>query len=143
MKITLKLKLGIIIATSLGLVACSETSQAPTNENSSAVSSEMAFNSSVTETVSISIQIQEEGEDLPGANKEIKAESGETLLEVMKKTYDITEKDGFVSAIEGHEQDDKAGKYWLYTVNGEQGAVGAAEYVLEDGDTIVWNLDGM
>lgn len=143
MKIKLKLKLGIIIAASLALVACSDTSQAPVNESSSVASSEMTASSSAAETVSVSIQLQEEGENLPDTNKEIKAESGETLLEAMEKTYDITEKDGFISAIEGHEQDDKAGKYWLYTVNGEQAAVGAAEYVLEDGDTIVWNLDGM
>lgn len=139
----LKLKLGLVIAASLALVACSDTNQPAGNESSSVASSEMTATSPAVETVAVSINVQEAGEDLPDANKEIKAEAGETLLEAMEKNYDITEKEGFISAVEGHEQDDKAGKYWLYTVNGEQAAVGAADYILEDGDTIVWNLDGM
>ncbi|ALV21750.1 DUF4430 domain-containing protein [Carnobacterium antarcticum] len=143
MKLKLKLKLGLVVAASLALVACSDTNQPAGNESSSVASSEMTATSSAVETVAVSINVQEAGEDLPDANKEIKAEAGETLLEAMEKNYDITEKEGFISAVEGHEQDDKAGKYWLYTVNGEQAAVGAADYILEDGDTIVWNLDGM
>lgn len=143
MKLKLKLKLGLVVAASLALVACGDTNQTAVNESHSDASSEMTVTSSAAETVSVSINVQEEGEDLPDANKEIKVESGETLLEAMEKTYDINGKEGFISAIEGHEQDDKAGKYWLYTINGEQAMVGAADYILEDGDTIVWNLDGM
>ena len=30
--------------------------------------------------------------------------------------------------------------FWVYEVNDEQVAVGAADYLLEDGDEVVWEL---
>ncbi|MEG0268385.1 MAG: DUF4430 domain-containing protein [Carnobacterium sp.] len=137
----LKMKLGFLLATVLTLTACGETNQTAVNESSAIVSSEVE--GTTTETLSTSIVIQEEGKVLSNFSKELKFEEGQNLLEVMKENYDVTDKDGFISDIEGYEQDEKEGKYWLYTINGEQATVGAADYELEDQDIIEWNLDGM
>lgn len=135
------MKLGFLLATVLTLTACGETNQTAVNESSAIVSSEVE--GTTTETLSTSIVIQEEGKVLSNFSKELKFEEGQNLLEVMKENYDVTDKDGFISDIEGYEQDEKEGKYWLYTINGEQATVGAADYELEDQDIIEWNLDGM
>lgn len=135
------MKLGFLLATVLTLTACGDTNQTAVNESSAIVSSEVE--GATTETFSTSIVIQEEGKVLSNISKELKFEEGQNLLEVMKENYDVTDKDGFISVIEGYEQDEKEGKYWLYTINGEQATVGAADYALEDQDVIEWNLDGM
>lgn len=51
------------------------------------------------------------------------------------------EEGGFVTSINGISQDTKAGKYWLYYVNGEFAQVGAGEYIVQDGDEITWKLE--
>ncbi len=137
----MKVKIGFLLALVLTLTACSDTNQTTVNESSELVPSEVEV--AKTEQYSTSIVIQEEGKVLSNISKEIKVEEGQNLLEIMKENYEVTAKDGFISVIEGYEQDEKEGKYWLYTINGEQATVGAADYELEDKDVIVWNLDGM
>ena len=137
----MKVKIGFLLALVLTLTACSDTNQTTVNESSELVPSEVEV--AKTEQYSTSIVIQEEGKVLSNISKEIKVEEGQNLLEIMKENYEVTAKDGFISVIEGYEQDEKEGKYWLYTINGEKATVGAADYELEDKDVIVWNLDGM
>lgn len=74
--------------------------------------------------------------------KEVAIEEGAILLDVMKENFDIKEDDGFVTSIEGVEQDEEEGKYWLYSVNGEMGEVGAGEYELSVGDEVNFDLQG-
>lgn len=59
----------------------------------------------------------------------------------MEEHYELEEADGFISAINGHEQDEEAGKYWLFDLNGEMAEVGAAELELSDGDLVEWKLE--
>ncbi|UFT97663.1 DUF4430 domain-containing protein [Radiobacillus kanasensis] len=75
--------------------------------------------------------------------KEIPIEEGTTVLGVMKENFEIEESDGFITSIEGVSQDDKNGKYWMYTVNEEMAKVGAAEYKLEPGDQVTFDLHAM
>lgn len=140
-KMKLKIKLGFIFITLLALTACADTNQTAVNESSALVPSEVEV--AATKTISTSIVLQEEEKVLSNSSKELKVEEGQNLLEVMEENYEIIAKDGFISAIEGYEQNKKEGKYWLYTINGEQATVGASDYIVEDQDIIVWNLDGM
>ncbi|MGB3160305.1 MAG: DUF4430 domain-containing protein [Carnobacterium sp.] len=136
-----KMKITFIAFTALTLAACGTINQMTVEESSALVPSEVKV--ATTETITTSIIIQEEGKVLTNSSKELKSEEGQNLLEVMKENYDITAKDGFISAIDKYEQNEKEGKYWLYTINGKEATVGAADYVLEDEDVIVWNLDGI
>ncbi len=77
------------------------------------------------------------------SEKRVDFQTGMSVLDVLQNNYQIEEKDGFVTAIDGVTQDEKAGKYWLYYVNGKTASVGAAEYQLKDGDQIKWCLEAM
>ena len=64
-----------------------------------------------------------------------------TLLDIMSQHYDlIVNDDGFIESIEGIDQDSEENLYWIYEVNEEPVNVGAADFVPEEGDHIVWEL---
>lgn len=94
------------------------------------------------EEVTFSIDIVVEGEVVADLSEEITAPEGMYLLETMKDVYDLKEEGGFISEIEGYEQDEAEGIYWLYYVNDETAEVGAADYVPEEADQIEWRLEG-
>ncbi|EOH99653.1 hypothetical protein UAW_00805 [Enterococcus haemoperoxidus ATCC BAA-382] len=73
--------------------------------------------------------------------KEVNVKKDESLQTVMETNYKIEMSKDFVSGIDGHLQDAKASKYWMYDVNGKQPDVGAVEYFLKDGDTVTWTLN--
>lgn len=73
--------------------------------------------------------------------KEVNVKKNESLQTVMETNYKIEMSKDFVSGIDGHLQDAKASKYWMYDVNGKQPDVGAVEYFLKDGDTVTWTLN--
>lgn len=76
-------------------------------------------------------------------NDELTAEKGKSLIEVMKENVEVTETDGFVTAICGKEQNADENRYWMYTVNGQSPTVGADKYFPEDGDKIVFDLSAL
>jgi hypothetical protein len=135
-----KIKLGLVLVMFLIVTACGDRNQIALNESSALVPSEIEV--AMTETISASIVLQEEGKVLTTISKDVTSQEGQNLLEIMEENYDLIAKDGFISVIEGHEQNEKEGKYWLYTINGQEATVGAADYIIEDQDVIVWNLDG-
>lgn len=64
-----------------------------------------------------------------------------TLLDIMSQHYDlIVTDDGFIESIEGIDQIPEENLYWIYEVNEETVNVGAADFVPEEGDHIVWEL---
>lgn len=73
--------------------------------------------------------------------KEVKVKKDESLQTVMETNYKVDMDKDFISGIDGHVQDAKTSKYWLYDVNGKQPEVGAVEYFLKDGDTVTWTLN--
>lgn len=91
--------------------------------------------------VTFNIDIVVEGEAVADLSQEVTAEEGTYLLDVMQENYDIEEEGGFISSIEGHEQDNDNGLYWLYYINYESAEVGAAEYAPEEADQIEWRLE--
>ncbi|MBO0472456.1 DUF4430 domain-containing protein [Enterococcus ureasiticus] len=73
--------------------------------------------------------------------KEVKVKKDESLQTVMETNYKVEMDKNFISGIDGHLQDAKASKYWMYDVNGKQPDVGAVEYFLENGDKVTWTLN--
>lgn len=64
-----------------------------------------------------------------------------TLLDIMSQHYDlIVTDDGFIESIEGINQIPEENLFWVYEVNEETVNVGAADFVPEEGDDIVWEL---
>ncbi|MGT2682403.1 DUF4430 domain-containing protein [Streptococcus porci] len=61
---------------------------------------------------------------------------GDTIMDLLKANYEVTEKDGFITAIDGQEQDEKEGIYWMFDLNGELAPKAADQIELNDGDTV-------
>ncbi|MFL2124243.1 DUF4430 domain-containing protein [Marinilactibacillus psychrotolerans] len=74
-------------------------------------------------------------------NKTVELSSGKSLLAAMMEQYEVIEDEGYITSIEGYEQSQEENIYWLYEINDEFAQVGAADYTLEDGDVISWELE--
>ncbi|SDQ17882.1 DUF4430 domain-containing protein [Carnobacterium viridans] len=133
------IKLALIGVTALSLVACGETARQ--ESDSSAAKSTSLVESQVNETLSIDIVLEEDEKEVDTATKKLEVSEGTTVLEALKKEYEVVEEGGFITSIEGMKQDEKAGKYWMYEVNNTNPTVGAAEYELQDGDQVKWFLN--
>ena len=64
----------------------------------------------------------------------------EKLLDVLKENFAVEESDGFITSIEGIEQDVDEKIGWIYFINDEMAMVGAAEYELEANDEVNFDL---
>jgi hypothetical protein len=74
--------------------------------------------------------------------REARLDAGSTVFDLMTAcSIPFEEEGGFVISINGIPQDTKAGLYWMYYINGELAPIGAAEYVVQDGDEITWRLE--
>lgn len=132
---TLLLSLGLLVGCSVNLDGDHQTGiTEPETEEVSVAEKETLETVEMTLAVFIGDVEQQE------FTHTFELEEGTTLLELMKEHYRMVEEDGFVLCIEGNGQDEDEGKYWVYDVNGEMGQVGAAEYVIKDGDSIDWKL---
>lgn len=109
------------------LGACAKT----TDKKDTTKASEDPFN--------VTIILKEDDKEFD--KKEVNVKKDESLQTVMDKNYKIDMAKEFITGIDGHLQDEKASKYWMYDVNGKQPDVGAVEYFLKDGDTVTWTLN--
>lgn len=91
-------------------------------------------------TISTIFQFTENSQAIADLDQKIEAEAGVTVMAVLKAHYTVEEQDGFVTAINGHNQDKSANKYWMFKVNGTMAEKGAADIVLNDGDVVLWEL---
>lgn len=128
-------KILALLAAGFVLTGCSTTDTAVES------SSEAAVSSVVEESISVTIQVSVDGEGVDDLTKTLEVEEGAILLDVMKEHYEIEETDTFINTINGYQQDDANGKYWLFDVNGEMGMKGANETELQEGDVIEWKLE--
>ena len=92
------------------------------------------------EAISVTIQVTDEGKLIEEGTKTVEVEAGTNLLEAMKSNFEIEEDNGFITSINGHEQDDQAKKYWLFDINGEESMVGAGDLELQEGDLVEFHL---
>ncbi|MGX4686724.1 DUF4430 domain-containing protein [Vagococcus sp. JNUCC 83] len=72
--------------------------------------------------------------------KNITVKKADVLYDILKENYDIEDTKGFITSINGHKQNEKENKYWLYTINGKQAEKGVQETQVSDGDDIVFDL---
>src|SRR5690625_1392714 len=137
------LKLGSILVVISLLFGCASednnnNDQVTTNNNQEEASENNSETSQNEDLVSITISM-DNGEEVI-EEKEVPIEDGAILMDVLKEHFNIEEDSGFIQSIEGESQDEDEGKYWLYTVNGEDAMVGANEYELTHGDEVVFDL---
>ncbi|WP_373470801.1 DUF4430 domain-containing protein [Carnobacterium alterfunditum] len=92
---------------------------------------------------SITISVMDEGKLIEDGTKKLEVEEGTTLLEAMKINFEIEDDNDFITSINGHEQDNKADKYWMFDINGEESMIGAGDLELQEGDLVEFNLEGI
>lgn len=119
------LSIALLLTVVLTFVGCKN------NSNTDSTSSEYKLQAT--------IELIENGESFK--KETLSFNEGEKLLDVMKRNLEVEEKDGFITSIEGHAQDEKTNKYWLYTVNGKMAEVGANQFELHDKDEVVFTLE--
>lgn len=102
---------------------------------SSSTTSQKTSTSTSSETVKSTVQLIVKKED-ETLDKKVSFKKGESVLDVLKATYKVEEKDGFITSIDGLKQDEAAKKYWLFKVNGEEASKGANEIMVKKGDKI-------
>ncbi|MFC6346668.1 DUF4430 domain-containing protein [Vagococcus carniphilus] len=131
-------KLVGLVVLLVALTGCGAKGEDTAKDSSTkASSSEVAASSEKTED-GVKVTLQEDGKEI--SSKDIEIKDGAFLGDIMADNFDITEENNMISSIDGKKQDNKAQKYWIYTVNGKEAEVGASEYKLKTGDEVVWNL---
>ncbi|EOH75264.1 MULTISPECIES: DUF4430 domain-containing protein [Enterococcus] len=75
------------------------------------------------------------------SKKEITFKEGQNLFDALKDNYTIEDDDGMITSIDGHAQDAKNKKYWVFTINDEQVNAGAKDVVLKKDDRVVFKLE--
>ncbi|MBI1971363.1 MAG: DUF4430 domain-containing protein [Candidatus Wildermuthbacteria bacterium] len=89
--------------------------------------------------------------DVEGKRYEISLSQGSTVHELMlaaKGQYDFQfsgrEFPGmgfFIEEINGLGQNSRAGKYWIYYINGRKAEVGISTYIVQKNDVISWKYE--
>lgn len=83
----------------------------------------------------------EDGE-IEGSPVEINVDHETDVLAYMVENFSVEgTEEGFITSIDGVEQDESEGLYWLYYINEEMPSIGAGDYIVEDGDLIEWKLE--
>src|SRR5699024_10375210 len=125
------------------LIGCSDNAGNTNLEESTNNQTETEDNntkSQATEAEQHSITISEDDGEEVHADEKVDVDEGAMLMDVLDENFDIDEDDGFITAIDGIENDEEEGKYWMYDVNDEMAQVGADEFELSPGDDVVFDL---
>lgn len=117
-------KLWVLPLLLLVLVGCSQTTLSPKRTSSSS-----------TEAVKTTAKLIVK-KDEKVLEKNVTFKKGESVLDLLKTTYTIEDKDGFITSIDGLKQDESANKYWMFKINDEVASKGAKDITVKNGDKI-------
>lgn len=121
------------------LVACGTTNSG-NGTTSSPVSVSLSLNQTDQSTTQdVTLSVKDGNAELLQVTQPLQGDT--TVMELLKAHAQIEADDGFITSIDGHTQDEKAKKYWTYTVNGQMAQVGAQDYTLKAGDQVTFTLD--
>ncbi|RBW69191.1 DUF4430 domain-containing protein [Bacillus taeanensis] len=73
--------------------------------------------------------------------KEVQFNENESLLDVMKREFNIELEDGLIVSIEGHKSIPNENIHWALFVNGDVQTIAADEISLQTSDYIRWSLE--
>ena len=84
------------------------------------------------------------GELKPKTTLSIKAQTGETILDILQKSTQLeTKQTSFGEMVESIDgiKNGTDGKYWIYYVNNQPATVGAGDFKAEADQKILWRLE--
>jgi hypothetical protein len=122
-----------ILVLSLGLlVACGkkDSEKSATKENTTTQTSKKK------DEIKVSLILMKDDKEL--AKKEVTLSSQSNLFDAMTKHFKVKDDAGFITEIDGLEQDTKEQLYWTYTINDKMINTGAKDTMLKEGDKVVF-----
>jgi len=135
-RIMKKRNLVFAVLISLVLLSGCTSKEADSTDNSSA---EAKVSSSEKMEKKASITLLDGENEL--SKEEVSFKDGQKLFDVLKENYELEDKDGMITSIDGHAQDAKNNKYWVFTINDEEVNSGAKDVVLKNNDRVVFKLE--
>ncbi|KRK09281.1 hypothetical protein FD11_GL001031 [Ligilactobacillus pobuzihii E100301 = KCTC 13174] len=72
--------------------------------------------------------------------KNVKLKKGAKIDTGLKKAWPTKERNGMVTEIDGHKQNDKKQKYWMYTINGKKAEKGVKQQKVNNKNKIIFTL---
>ncbi|NTM07948.1 DUF4430 domain-containing protein [Enterococcus faecium] len=108
------------------------------NQNDQA--SSKASTQATSEVAKSSALIKLTDSDKEITSKTVTYKSGESLLVILKANFEVKERDGFITSIDGHAQDESQNKYWTFTINGKMGEKCVCENTLDTNVQVVIHL---
>lgn len=127
----------VVVLLLLGCSTDDATNNTQENEPTN-TATENDIQSEESEEETIHLVISDDEEIL--SDETIEVEEDDILLDILNEHYDVVEDDGFITTIDGVEQNEEEGKFWMYDVNGEMAPVGANELELTPGDEVEFKL---
>jgi len=134
----LSLLTGLLLTGMLAACAGEEGSDATAPNQTEEQGTEETQTEENEETAAITIS-EDEGEEVH-AEEDITFTEGDLLLDVMEENFEVEHDSGFVTSIDGIAPEEDEERAWMYYVNDEMPTVGAAEYELESGDEVIFDL---
>lgn len=133
--------MSVLVVAALGIAGCGNnktSSGESTEELKTSVSTKESSVSSSTEVKTIGITIALNKDDEQVTEKTFDVQENDTLMDALKQEFTVQEEGGFITSIDGIEQNKEESYYWTFTVNGDMGQKGAAETELKEGDRIIF-----
>ncbi|UOQ85912.1 DUF4430 domain-containing protein [Gracilibacillus salinarum] len=91
--------------------------------------------------INVSLTITDQITDKIISEESYTVTAGTTLEDLLQDHYEVeVTDDGFLTSIDGHEQDMEKNEYWTYEANGEMVSKGIADYEVQDEDDITVDL---
>lgn len=74
--------------------------------------------------------------DSKKTTKTVTVKKDATAMDVVDQAFDVEQKDGFITSIDGKAQNEAKNIYWLFKVNGKDASKGANDVKVKEGDKL-------
>lgn len=75
------------------------------------------------------------------SQKKVTLKKNDKVITGMKKVWKVKESKGFITSINGKQQNEKKNLYWTYTINGKSAEKLATKQIVHNHDQIQFTLD--
>ncbi|MDY5973630.1 DUF4430 domain-containing protein [Streptococcus hyovaginalis] len=89
-----------------------------------------------SDDIKVTVSVKPQGEK--ESTKEVTVDKDDSVMDALEEGFEVEDDNGFVTEIDGHQQDPSKNLYWMYDINGKMAEKGAEDMIVSDGDKIVF-----
>ncbi len=89
-----------------------------------------------SDDIKVTVSVKPQGEK--ESTKEVTVDKDDSVMDALEEGFEVEDDNGFVTEIDGHQQDPSKNLYWMYDINGKIAEKGAEDMTVSDGDKIVF-----